>query len=514
VDRSGPGSTPTGNTSAVNSGGVASIDSSPGRLQDPNTAQAVYPGGEPNAFTASRRPLVGEFTFNGTTFFVIANHWNSKGGDEPLFGRFQPPAFNSENQRIEQARIVRDFVTSMLAINQTARIIILGDLNDYWFSRPLSILESQEGALPPPQRLANLLETLPESERYTYVFDGNSQALDGGILVSPTLLAAVEYDAVHVNAEFQDQVSDHDTQITRYTFALPSTPTPTPTSTATPTSTPTLTPTPTNTPTPTDTPVPTSTPSLTPTPTNTPLPTDTPTPTATATATPTSTATATQTAVPSDVGGKGFTLRNAASGQVVLSWTGGRDQAGYVLVRTQVPSGATRRFTLPATATSFTDAPPLPFATFCYQLLAVDRNGKTLGESDVLCVRPRTRFGSVPPNFATRLDQSELAQLTWDGVNGVTGYLLLEVPLSGQPRIVKLPASARSATDDTNGVPTCYVLFSMRGFIPLGRTDTTCVVPGQSSFGNMQSASVDDADTRLRDATRELDRPREFVSPP
>ena len=87
----------------------------------------------------------------------------------------------------------------------SARIVVVGDLNDYWFSRPLSIVESQEGALPPPLRLTDLLETLPENERYTYVFDGNSQALDGGILVSPALLPVMEYDAVHVNAEFQDQ---------------------------------------------------------------------------------------------------------------------------------------------------------------------------------------------------------------------------------------------------------------------------------------------------------------------
>ena len=43
------------------------------------------------AFTNSRKPLAGEFLFNGRRLFVIANHFNSKGGDDPLFGRFQPP---------------------------------------------------------------------------------------------------------------------------------------------------------------------------------------------------------------------------------------------------------------------------------------------------------------------------------------------------------------------------------------------------------------------------------------
>ena len=40
------------------------------------------------------------------TFFVVANHFNSKGGDDPLFGRFQPPIRGSEVQRHQQAAVV------------------------------------------------------------------------------------------------------------------------------------------------------------------------------------------------------------------------------------------------------------------------------------------------------------------------------------------------------------------------------------------------------------------------
>jgi uncharacterized protein len=40
------------------------------------------------------------------------------------------------------------------------------------------------------------------------------------ILVSPNLVqnAAVEYDVVHVNAEFAHQVSDHDPEVARIRF--------------------------------------------------------------------------------------------------------------------------------------------------------------------------------------------------------------------------------------------------------------------------------------------------------
>ena len=62
----------------------------------------------------------------------------------------------------------------------------------------------------------NLWRLLPREERYSYVFQGNAQTLDH-ILVSPWLLlqGRPDLDAVHMNAEFADQASDHDPPITR-----------------------------------------------------------------------------------------------------------------------------------------------------------------------------------------------------------------------------------------------------------------------------------------------------------
>ena len=139
---------------------------------------------------------------------MIANHFNSKGGDDPLFGRFQPPQRSSEAQRHAQAEIVNGFVDELLGADARARVIVLGDLNDFDFSETLEILAGSE--------LTNLVETLPRSERYSYVFEGNSQVLDQ-VLVSNPLLGSfpVDYDPVHVNAEFADQASDHDPQVAR-----------------------------------------------------------------------------------------------------------------------------------------------------------------------------------------------------------------------------------------------------------------------------------------------------------
>jgi predicted extracellular nuclease len=113
VDR--PGGGPTTSTTVVSGASGPELSASPGRIDPAN------PG-----FTNSRKPLVGEFTFQGETLFVVANHFNSKGGDDPLFGRFQPPILVTEAQRTAQAQVVRDFVAAILAYDAAANVVVLG----------------------------------------------------------------------------------------------------------------------------------------------------------------------------------------------------------------------------------------------------------------------------------------------------------------------------------------------------------------------------------------------------
>jgi predicted extracellular nuclease len=197
VDR--PGGTAVNATEENGALPGAQLTFSPGRLQDPADA---------TTFANSRKPLVGEFRWKGKTYFVIGNHFNSKGGDEPLFGHVQPPNRISEVQRHKQAAIVGAFVDTLLKADRNANVVVAGDFNDFDFSETLDILEGRG-------RLSNLMETLPVFERYSYVFDGNSQVLDQ-VLVSRNVAATrPEYDSVHVNAEFADQASDHDPQVAR-----------------------------------------------------------------------------------------------------------------------------------------------------------------------------------------------------------------------------------------------------------------------------------------------------------
>jgi hypothetical protein len=168
------------------------------------------------AFAGSRKPLVGEFRANGVEFTVVNNHFSSKGGDTPLFGNQQPPVLSSEAERILQAQVVNDYVDGLLAADPDAKVLVVGDLNDFAFSAPIQALRGEEGS----EVLFDLAEELlPATERYDYIFEGNSQDLDH-ILVTGALLDQADpaFDIVRRNAEFADQASDHDPLLTRLDF--------------------------------------------------------------------------------------------------------------------------------------------------------------------------------------------------------------------------------------------------------------------------------------------------------
>lgn len=165
----------------------------PGRI-DPNNP----------AFDDSRKPLAAQFKFHGEQVIVLANHWNSKNGDTPLFGSQQPPVLESENQRVEIAKSVGRFVEQVQKDNPNANIVSVGDYNDFQWSKPLKTFESFN--------MSNMIYDLPESERYSYNYQGNSQALDH-IFVSNNLKNHTELDPIHVNSDFTDmsgRASDHD----------------------------------------------------------------------------------------------------------------------------------------------------------------------------------------------------------------------------------------------------------------------------------------------------------------
>jgi predicted extracellular nuclease len=198
VDRSTTG------TAVVKSHGKPDLTLSPGRIDPANPV-----------WTTGRKPLVGEFVFHGQTVFVVGNHFDSKGGDQSADGRFQFPAQSSAVQRAGQAQVVHDFVQQILAVDKKADVVVLGDLNDFQFSPSVTALRTGTADGTGPSILTDLISTLPENERYTYVFNGVSQVLDHILVTSGP--GAVQYQVVHINSEYTDQTSDHDPQVVRLT---------------------------------------------------------------------------------------------------------------------------------------------------------------------------------------------------------------------------------------------------------------------------------------------------------
>jgi hypothetical protein len=132
--------------------------------------------------------------------WLIVNHWKSKSEDEVGF------EFTLA-RRNEQAAFVADLYHNLTKPDPSAKVILLGDLNDVPGSQPLEVLR-QTG-------LKNISDDIPQGDRYTYIFHGVSQLIDH-ILISESLenqvIAAVP---LHFNADYAEEYSREGTNLLR-----------------------------------------------------------------------------------------------------------------------------------------------------------------------------------------------------------------------------------------------------------------------------------------------------------
>ena len=186
-------------------------------LYNPERVQRVADSAqriEGRAFSDSRKPVVSEFIFNGQPLVVINNHFAAKSGSDPLFGTRHPRVERRASQRTAQAEAILRFGAG-LDEQRRVRLVVLGDLNDHWFSEPLEILTGNEDV-----PLHNLVTDLPPEERLTYIFQGNAQAIDH-ILVSRALAPVSELEILHVNSPNPRQAADHDPLLARIRLPAP-----------------------------------------------------------------------------------------------------------------------------------------------------------------------------------------------------------------------------------------------------------------------------------------------------
>lgn len=159
------------------------------------------------AFARSRVPIVATFQWRAQPVHVVNVHLSSKGGSSPMYGAVRPPVNGSVERRLAQALAVRGYVDALLAGDPDARVIVTGDFNEFDWNAPLRELTAG-GAL------HNLTLDLPPTERATYIYEGNAQALDHVLVSAGFENATIE--VVHANTgQREDPASDHDPVLVR-----------------------------------------------------------------------------------------------------------------------------------------------------------------------------------------------------------------------------------------------------------------------------------------------------------
>lgn len=132
----------------------------------------------------SRPPLMMTARVDGQRFTFVNNHFKSKRGGE----------FETEARRIEQA----EFVATLVREQADERVVVIGDFNDYEDAEPLRVL-AMAG-------LENVLKRVPDAERYSFVFGGVAQLIDG-VFVSESLRDKVATVTIlHTNADYPDSL--------------------------------------------------------------------------------------------------------------------------------------------------------------------------------------------------------------------------------------------------------------------------------------------------------------------
>lgn len=190
----------------------------PGRIDPLNTV----------AWTNSRKPLVAAFdTIGGDTIFTINVHFGSKGGSSSIYGDARPPVNGGVEDRQAQAEAVAGFMRDLQKENRDALIIAAGDFNEFSYVQPMKTFNNIVYDI-------DEVVGLPVEERYTYIFDMNSQQLDH-MLISYALKNSAQYEHVsycyscygnrvlmialqiHINTwnTRDGRVSDHDPSIAK-----------------------------------------------------------------------------------------------------------------------------------------------------------------------------------------------------------------------------------------------------------------------------------------------------------
>lgn len=142
---------------------------------------------------AGRPPLAQRFVSksNNGGFWFVVNHFKSKGSC-PSTGDVDTGQGCFNTGRTQQANALKNFVATLKAQGEQD-VLMMGDFNSYLLEDPTKVLESDGSE--------SLLKRMPAADRFTYVFGGETGALDHAY-ASTSLRSQVSGVGVwHINAD-------------------------------------------------------------------------------------------------------------------------------------------------------------------------------------------------------------------------------------------------------------------------------------------------------------------------
>lgn len=157
---------------------------------------------------SGRPPLAQRFSAVGNNggFWFVVNHFKSKGSC-PTTGDVDQGQGCWNLARTQQATALNSFVSKLKAKGTTGEndVLMMGDFNSYLLEDPTKVLEGAANE--------SLLKRMPAGDRYTYVFGGETGALDHAY-ASASLASQVNGVSVwHINSD-EPTALDYNTDFT------------------------------------------------------------------------------------------------------------------------------------------------------------------------------------------------------------------------------------------------------------------------------------------------------------
>ena len=153
---------------------------------------------------SNRPPLAQRFAAvsNGGNFWFVINHFKSKGSC-PTSGDIDAGQGCWNLLRTQQATALNGFVNKLRASSNENDVLMMGDFNSYLREDPIKTLGTAGHE--------SLLERLPAANRYSYVFNGETGALDQAHASDSLKTQVTDVNVWHINSD-EPIVLDYNTE--------------------------------------------------------------------------------------------------------------------------------------------------------------------------------------------------------------------------------------------------------------------------------------------------------------